>query len=697
VQGAERAFLVRETNGLEPAGAGLLAVTLLAGARADLILASLGIALALLGAALVTALALTLGRGRARAARIFRASFTAGCSTLAVLCVLLLTVDMAYYGYNHRHLDSVFFDYVDELFVRTPASAAEAPGPPASRQAVAQTRAEIGDTGKWAVRLTGFALVQVVAIAGWRWIFRRRVGPALARWAVASPVGSTTVLCLGLIAGATGFHPQGPFAIARAGISSMTYYDLAQNPLWQSADAWFLAMGSDQQAIRARAERIMPLDEAVRVVRDSIAPAGAFASEEYPLVRRSEAGGPTSPRRLNVLMIFVEALDRRFVGPRLTPFLDGWGREAIVFDHFFSNGPRTHHGLFSSFCSLPSGFGQSPIKVRHTHDYLCLPALLRRAGYWTEMVIGYNRDHHQDHTALFMARNGMRQFLDEGNFPADVERMGLGVNDGALFDQVRRRIAALRAAGQPFFLTTLTLSTHHPFKVPLVHPEVAALAREADPYLATLRYVDAELERFLTGLGRDQLLDDTVVLVLGDHGRHEVIGKTPEELWLGHHLTPLYVWVAPALRQELGFRPRRVATVASQVDLTPTILGLTGLSPWISPFVGRDLSCVIVGDCRPDNEAVLATIHSAALARNDGILMYEIKTGRLREMDLELGHARDLDAATTPGVAEPLRRLKALVVVSSLLVDQNRVWSWPVLGPALAGDPAGGSPRSGGR
>jgi arylsulfatase A-like enzyme len=261
--------------------------------------------------------------------------------------------------------------------------------------------------------------------------------------------------------------------------------------------------------------------------------------------------------------------------------------------------------------------------------------------------------------------------------------MGLGVTDGALFDEVRGRIEALRRRPQPFFLTTLTLSTHHPFVVPRSHPDVDALAREIDRYPATLRYFDLELERFMTGLGRDGLLDDTVVVLLGDHGRHEVIGKTDEERWLGHHLTPLYVWLPPALRATTGFRPRHVDVVASQIDLTPTLLSLMRLTPSLSPFVGRDLSCVMRTDCRPDNEAVLLTSHSAALARNDGILTYGLKSGVMRFTDLAFERSRDVDPAAMPDAAERQRRIKALLVTATVLVDQNRIWSWPQLGPAL--------------
>jgi Sulfatase len=679
VQGAERLFLVREAVRVEPPTPGLLIQTLLTGAWADLMLATLGIAVAAASAALATAPAALIWRRRERVTTWFRVAVRACCGLVGVLFLLVLTVDMGYYGYNRQHLDTVFFEYVDEMLSRAPVAAERGASSSGSRQALEQTRAELGDARKWAVRVGVFAGLQAGVIAGWWWLFRRRLRPALERWRAHAPAASATVFGVCFVAGATGLHAQGPLAVARVGISSTTYYALAQSPMWQTAEEVFFTLSSNQQTTRAHAEALMALPKAVALTRQALAPDTAFVSDEYPLVHaRDAARAVGAPRRLNVLLIFVEALDRRFIGPSYSPFLERWGRDAIVFENFFSNGTLTHHGLFASLCSHLTGFGKSPIKIRYANDYLCLPEMLRRAGYTTEMVIGYNRDHHQDHTALFLARNGVRQFLDEGNFPPTAERLGLGLTDGALFEQVRGRVATLRRA-QPYFLTTLTLSMHHPFPVPVGRPEVTALATDADRYPALLRYTDGELERLLTGLERDGLLDDTLVLVLGDHGRHEVLGHSHDEQWLGHHLTRLYVWMPPALRASTGFRPRHVETVASHVDLAPTLLGLTGLTPRLSPFMGADLSCVIVADCQPPGHAVLMTTHNVALAGDGRILTYGIKSRRLRTMDLALGQARDVEQ---PGAAElaAVERLKALVVSSTLLVEENRVWSWARFG-----------------
>ncbi|MGC3973638.1 MAG: sulfatase-like hydrolase/transferase [Nitrospira sp.] len=97
--------------------------------------------------------------------------------------------------------------------------------------------------------------------------------------------------------------------------------------------------------------------------------------------------------------------------------------------------------------------------------------------------------------------------------------------DGALFNLCYERIKQRQSQGKPFFLTTLTLSTHHPFTAPMNHPEVQLLQQQVqDKYVAALRYTDLELERVFTKLVREGLLRNTIVVILGDHGRHEPVG-----------------------------------------------------------------------------------------------------------------------------------------------------------------------------
>src|SRR4029453_7123782 len=143
--------------------------------------------------------------------------------------------------------------------------------------------------------------------------------------------------------------------------------------------------------------------------------------------------------------------------------------------------------------------------------------------------------------------------------------VGRGVTDGALFSRLRAEIAGLRAAGRPYLLMALTTGTHHPFAVPDAHPDVTALRAPHRPCVAALRYLAVELERLFTGLQRDGLLQDTVVLILGAHGRHERVDRAAPDHQSGHFMSPLTIWLDPSLRVPASERPAGASSVVSQV------------------------------------------------------------------------------------------------------------------------------------
>ena len=692
IQQAERFFLLPETWTLEEPGAGLLARTLFIGLRADLITATFCILLAVVIGGLIGGLLTLVTSWQAAPAPaithhcrgLFGASVVVGLLLLAVL-----VVDMGYYGYNQQHLDFVFFEYVDDLLAQRSEEAAAGVGNSSATQASRQTSAELEEGDKWGPRVSAFLLLQGGVIAVLWLAFRLFVRPVVSSWEIAFPRQVNGMLAVGLLAGAMGLHPQGPYAIRIAPISSTAYYMLAQNPLLYAGEAMRATIGSRLSRVPPPALDSLPLDEAIRLAQESIGRGASFPYAKYPLVRRAEAGTTLRfGRQTNIVIIFVEGLDRRHLnrtvqGIRVTPFLDRLKEESVYFERFFANGTQTSRGLFASFCSYYPRQGTAAMKTRYAQDYLCLPSLLRKRGYRTEMVIGQHRDLNRLH--IFLSRNGLQQLFDENEFPAGSERLGLGMTDGALFDFLRTRIEALQQAKRPFFLTTLTLSTHHPFTVPLASPEVRALQADPDGYVAALRYVDQEFERFFSELQRRGLLKDTVMFILGDHGRHEPIGRTDQEKLIGHFLSPLFIWVDGSLRSPSNYKPRAVATIASQVDLMPTILAINGMQPRVSPFLGRDVSCALAADCPEDSPAFFSSAYDdlIGLADRDGILFYSFRTETLGQAELSLEGPPVRRLVTDPEIAARYRRMLALYVSANTLLEQGRVWSWKELGNSL--------------
>lgn len=684
IQTAERLFLVATSLAQERPTAATLAKTLTTGLRADLIGATAAVVIAtVLGLILGAALAgVRRWRNRRGPGSPWTNGVWIGGLLIALVLLAVMTVDMGYYRYSGQRLDLVFLEYVSDVF----AQATEVDI--AQSQVGRQTAAEFGDGSKWAAHVAGYAAVMAACVAAWWLAFARGIGPLVRRYETSAPRVTRVLLALALVWSGTGFQRGTSLQVKRVSISSSTYYTLAQNPLWLFSDNIEGMLEKRFAGSDAALKRLMPPQTAFELARETVAPGATFPSSRYALVHSTTTvpglhlQQATGAGRPNVLMIFVEGLDRRFLqrtvrGIRVTPFLDHLRGDSVYFENFFSNGASTFHGLFASFCSELPRLGFSATRTHYGNEFLCLPAALRAGNYSTEMVIGQNRDRGHSRFGLFMARNGLETLRDEGDFGPEARRGRLGVLDEGLFDLLRSRVAAAQAGSRPFFITTLTTNTHHPFDVPEDHPDVRALKDEPDGYVRALRYLDIELERFFTALHRDRLLRNTVVLILGDHGRHERRRGTDVELKVGHVMAPLFVWLDESLRQPSSYRPRTVSTVASQVDVAPTVLSLTGLLPPFVPFIGRDMSCALATACHEDNVAYFTSHYDNLIGRadRDGLWLYSFATQTLEQTDLTLTAAPRVRKLSEPDAAANYQRLISLYVATNVLLDRNRIWS----------------------
>ena len=690
IQQVERWVLLPDVINAETPALGLLVQTFTTGFRADLITSTIVILVSVLAAGLASLVLwpLTGSRREDTLSESFSRSLTVAGSVVGLLLMVLLLLDIGYYRFNQQRLNFVFFEYLGDLITQWKETGF------IGSQAAGQTGAELEDRGKWAGIVLGFLFCESVAILAWYRGYAHLLRALSSQLAHGTVLVPNLLLLLALAIGLTGFHHRGPEAIRAADISSAAYYTLAQNPVLYAGEGLRAALDAQWTSDQRQMFDQMPLTEAIRTTQAVVDREAIFPYPDYPLVHRTANPGLPLAKPANVLVIFVEALDRRYLnktvgGIRVTPFLDHLRNDSVYFEHFFSNGVQTARGLFSSLCSYYPRQGTAAMKTHYLHDYACLPSLLRERGYRTEMVVGYDRDLNRLH--VFLSRNGLHELFDRTSFPPSVEEIGafagIGRPDGALLDLVRTRVETLRAAGSPYCLMAMTIGTHHPFAVPAsaTHPDIQGLRSDSDSYLSALRYVDLELERVLTAMKRDGLLKDTVVLILGDHGRHEKVGQTDFERQAGHFMTPLFIWIDDSLRTAHTYQPRTVTTVASQVDLLPTILALNGAAPRLSASLGRDLSCLLRSDCMQDNVAFLSSVYDdlIGLADGDGLLLYSLRSQTVRRSDLDLNEPAVVLDAANPAIAHRYRRLLALYVASNTVLNQNKIWSWKEFGSKL--------------
>jgi hypothetical protein len=139
------------------------------------------------------------------------------------------------------------------------------------------------------------------------------------------------------------------------------------------------------------------------------------------------------------------------------------------------------------------------------------------------------------------------------------------------------------------------------------------------------------------------------------------------------------------LRTPATYRPRAVATVASHVDVAPTLLALNGAMPAFAPFAGHDLTCLLARDCLPDQVAYLTSVYDnlVGLASRDGLLLYSLLTERLQATSLAFELLPDEQDVERSVSASRHQELLALYEVSNVALDSNRIWSWREFGSRL--------------
>ena len=332
---------------------------------------------------------------------------------------------------------------------------------------------------------------------------------------------------------------------------------------------------------------------------DQIAAARAWFAERSPL----RAGtGPSFGAALgkNLIVVQVESMqdfvvDYRVGGQDVMPHLRRWTEEGLRFTNVTdqTSEGRTSDAEFAALVSLlPLDHGAVAFRYPGNH-YVGLPRVLTEHGYTTLSAVAFESGFWN--RRVMHVSYGFQQSLFEPDFQM-TEQIGWGLNDRDFLQQMVPRLARL---SRPFAAWLITLSLHHPFDdFPDQHKALTLGALERTSfgnYLHTMHFFDQALEDFRAALARAGLIDDTMLVVFGDHDagfpRDAALAGTigigsDDAAWELNDCVPLFVKVpGPA-----GERLRGALSLpAGQTDFAPTLLGLLGIDPAPLPYVGRNL------------------------------------------------------------------------------------------------------------
>ena len=551
-------LLVRNNELLEGIPGSDIVISFLIGVRFDLIVVSYILL------PLVFALLLPKGLGKRRIALLWLTS-------LFAITIFLGVAELDFYYEFHNRLNSIAYHYLQED---------------------AATVSSMIWNGFPVVRYLLLWLVLVVIYIYALKLMSRLTTPDVVKPSPLLVRISTTVLILALLViGARGatirsgpplrwgdaFHSTHLFANHLALNGTYTIIKAIKNASREAeADKWL---------------RSLPAKEALETTRKMLLTETEvlLKPETRKVLRRSQPKmSPVNDRIKNVVVVLMESFSGKFVGAlgndyNITPEFDKLAGEGLLFENFFSNGTHTHQGVFATFASFPNlpGFEYLMQQPQGGNSFSGLPALLKREKF-NDLYV-YNGDFTWDNQEGFFRNQGLTNFVGRHDYvnPKFQDRTW-GVSDEDMFSRAVEELDKVDS-DEPFFAMVQTLSNHTPYALPENLPVAPVTDMgEYSEHLTAMRYSDWALGEFFKVIRYKPYYNETLFVILGDHG----FGVKPQisDIDLLRFRVPLLL-IAPGLTEEYG---QRITTVATQVDVIPTVLGLLG-KPFTHQSWGRDI------------------------------------------------------------------------------------------------------------
>ncbi|MDO8827445.1 MAG: LTA synthase family protein [Methylophaga sp.] len=313
--------------------------------------------------------------------------------------------------------------------------------------------------------------------------------------------------------------------------------------------------------------------------------------ENYPWITAdSEKQFPTLNARqatvqrdkpLNLVIILQESMGATFVKSlggehAVTPELERLKNKGWWFEQLYATGTRSVRGIeavVSGYLPTPA---RSVVKLSLSQqNFFTIADLLKQKGYFTEFI--YGGESHFDNMASFFIGNGFESIIDQHDYANPVFKGSWGASDEDLLNKAHQQIQQMHDQGQPYFSLVFTSSNHSPYEFPDGRIELDNPVKQSQTN--AVKYADYALGQFFDKAMQSDYWQDTLFLVIADHDLNVY----------GDALVPIERFQIPGLILGADIQPRNISTVASQIDMAPTLLSLMGISAE-TPMIGRDLT-----------------------------------------------------------------------------------------------------------
>lgn len=318
----------------------------------------------------------------------------------------------------------------------------------------------------------------------------------------------------------------------------------------------------------------------------------------------------------NVIVIHAESLQnfvisKKINGKEITPNLNKLINKSLYFNNFYaldSVGTSSDSEFTFSTSLLPTNNGTVFINYWN-RKYESIQKKFNDAGYYTFSMHANN--------GTFWNRNimynslGYQKFYNyESDYTID-EIIGLGLSDESFFRQSLTKLKEINEKGQNFYGTLITLSNHTPFTnegKDLSNFDVSSYHYDKNgklitdnylegtilgSYIKSVHYADKALGEFIDGLEKEGLLENTVLIIYGDHDAKikksqfeyfynydrktgKVIEKDSIDYKIIDDIDYELLRSVPFIIYSKDIEPKVISKVSSMLDAFPTIANMFG-------------------------------------------------------------------------------------------------------------------------
>lgn len=307
----------------------------------------------------------------------------------------------------------------------------------------------------------------------------------------------------------------------------------------------------------------------------------------------------------NVVIIILESFGKEYMGYKnpykgYTPFLDSLAKNSLFMENCFANGRESIIAMPAITASIPQLIEEPFITSSYqSNKFAGLGSIVKKHGYVSSFFHGARNG--SMGFEGFSQLAGFDKYYGINQYPKEKKETDFDKNWG-IFDEpfLQYFVAELSKETKPFVGCIFTLSSHHPYPIPVQYkgkfPKGKAEIHES------LGYTDLALKQFFETASKQSWFKNTLFVITADHTQFNTEKK---------YATPTGAYSVPLI---LYHPNNQTLTQLKNITDSTKICQHTDILPSILDFLNINQQQVL-----PFGESIFARNQGLAFQFNSGI------------------------------------------------------------------------------